>query len=109
MSDERLERAKNHTKAIIGDAPEKQKCVDELGELWDRMKAEGLDVWSFACALHDFSFSMMFTHGNIDDAIIFSKMVRDSGEDSRRILSEEWPPPDPSEWQWRPPSREQED
>lgn len=102
MSDKRLETAKNHTKSVIGDTPERQKCVDELAELWERMKAEGLDVWDFSHALHDFSFSMMFAYANLDDAMIFSKMVRDSGENSRKILSEEWPPPDPDGWQWRP-------
>lgn len=95
MSDERSESAIIGTKSVIGEAPEKHKCVDELGDLWERMKGEGLDLWDFCATLHDFSFSMMYAYARPDDAMIFSKMVRNSGENSLKILSQDRPPSAP--------------
>ncbi|MCV0381731.1 hypothetical protein [Nitratireductor sp.] len=99
MTDEKIEEVKAAVKTICDYFdPLVLSSVDEIAEIWARLKAQGIYPFDFARICQDFADQLMLTHTELEDCEEFARSSRDSYEKMRKIISEHWPPPDQTLW-----------
>ena len=78
--------------------PQTEKYIEDVMALTAEYHRNGLDLQYSARTLVEITFAMMMSMTHLEDCEAFACHVRDSAENTRKIISEHWPPPDPTLW-----------
>lgn len=100
MNSDVFKQLTERTKTILGeDAGRSHSFIEALIELWQEHYAAGLSVYEFSHILGEVALgASILMEEHLEEAEVFSRELRDSAEKTRKIISENWPPPDQAKW-----------
>ena len=75
-----------------------ERCIDECVDLLQRYHDSGMHPYDYSSIMLELSISTMMKLAPLDQAENFARMARDNSERTRKIISENWPPPDRENW-----------
>lgn len=75
-----------------------EQCIDEIVDLLQRYHDKNMHPYDYSSIMLELSINGMLKLAPLDQAENFARMARDNGERTRKIISENWPPPDQDKW-----------
>ncbi|MDJ0922908.1 MAG: hypothetical protein QNI84_17410 [Henriciella sp.] len=102
MSEENFKAVAASTKRFFQDEnPETLAMIDDLAAVLQKHHDAGEpNPFITAYTLLKLSMDTMWTYGSMDAIESYACFVREFGEETRTVIAEHWPPPDPEGFQW---------